>query len=346
MRLRLVVVAVFMSAAAVPGLIAYSTGVLPGPTSASADAAKVASPEFRVTSLAWPEEPLGLGATDTTVVWEQRDRSKSVAGLWAYDVRTQLPSHVLGRSSVGKGDGFFSASGTKLVWAAWAGRRGAGPPRIEAYDRATERRWTVAERGRDPSIAGGTIIWAERGVGTTRADDVLKGVNTVTDEEFSIAAQGRVRDVAICGSWVAWVSGRGAVAGVWTGSNRDAARYRLATAGMTVAMDRERVVWAARSGRHSTAIVSWNRSSRHSKVLCRLRGSASSLALGRRAVVWVMTDKTNGGDVWAYDFKRGRAYAVSAGEGQQASPVLVGGTVFWADRRSGLWELYGRALHP
>ena len=346
MRLRLVVVAVFVSATAVPGLIAYSTGLLPGATSASADVAKVASPEFRVTSLAWPKQAvLGLTATDTLIVWEQRDRSKSVAGIWAYDIRTQQPFRMLGRAGTGKGAGYPSASGDTVVWAAWAGRRGVGTPTVEAYDDDTTQRWTVAPGGRDPSVAGDIVAWVDPHGGETAADDAIDGRNIVTDEEFSIPAEGRVRDVSVWGSWVAWVSGSGAEGGVWAGSHRDSTRYQLATAGTAVAMDRGRVVWAAKYGRHSTSIVSWNRRSAHSAVLCRIRGVVGSLSLGRHFAVWVTRTKA-GGAIWVYDFKRGRAYPVSAHEGTQASPVLAGGTVFWADRRSGRWELYGRALQP
>jgi len=340
------VIAVFVSASAVPGLIAYSTGILPAPGAATTEVAKVTSPEFRVTSLGWPEEALGLSATNTLVVWEQRDRSKSVAGIWAYDVRTQRPYRLLGRSATGRGAGTPAISDDTVVWAAWPRRRGLGSPRIEGYDTDTARRWTVATRGRDPAIGGDTIVWVERGGGDGPADDAVNGENCVTDETFSIATEGRTRDVATAGSWVAWVSGRGDRAAVWTGSHRSATRYQLATTGSAVAMDRARVVWTAKSGRHSTAIVSWNRRSSHSKVLCRVRGTAGQLYISRRAIVWVTTDKNGDGDIWAYDFKRGRAYEVSSHAGRQASPVLVGTTVFWADRRSGHWELYGRALQP
>ena len=61
-------------------------------------------------------------------------------------------------------------------------------------------------------------------------------------------------------------------------------------------------------------------------------------------MVWVQD--SGRGDIWAYDFDRRRAFAVCSDGAEQASPVLVGRTVFWADRRSGQWELYGRALQP
>jgi hypothetical protein len=35
---------------------------------------------------------------------------------------------------------------------------------------------------------------------------------------------------------------------------------------------------------------------------------------------------------------------VCANGAAQADPVIAGRTVYWADRRSGRWELYGKAL--
>ena len=50
--------------------------------------------------------------------------------------------------------------------------------------------------------------------------------------------------------------------------------------------------------------------------------------------------------MWAYDFNRRRAFAVCDNGAPQANAVVVGRTVFWADKRSGEWELYGRSLQP
>jgi len=346
-RLRLVVVVVFVVAAALTGFIAYTSGILPGPTAASADSVtEAAGPESLVTTLAWPKEALGLGATNKLVVWEQRDRSRAVAGLWAYDVTMQQPYRLLGPSSVGAGAGHPGASDDTVVWAAWAGRRGAGVPRIEAYNEMTMRRWTVAERGRDPLVALDTILWIDRGGGATGADDALRGVDSVTDEAFSIPVDGRVRDVSVSGKWLAWVSGRGDKGAVWAGSLGSATRSKLAKAGTAVAAGRERVVWAGVPGRRSTAIVSWSRDEDRARILCRVPGVATALVLGRRAAVWLTTDAAGDGDIWAYDFTRDRAYVVSGNPAPQASPVLVGDTVFWADRRSGRWELYRKTLQP
>ena len=151
--------------------------------------------------------------------------------------------------------------------------------------------------------------------------------------------------MAAWGSWAAWIAGRGTSGAVWAGSYRDDTRYKLAATGTALTIDRDRVLWAAPVGRHSTAVVSWDRHSSRSKVLCRVVGTVSSLALSRRYAAWVTTRKSTGSQVWTCDFAAGKAYAVSAADSRQASPVIVAGSVYWADDRSGHWELYARSLH-
>ncbi len=342
MRTRLVVVVAFLAAVAVPAFFAYTTGIVPGPTQASAESsATVRGVARAVSSLAWPKEPLGLTATDTAVLWAQRDPSAAVAGLWSYDVRTQRAARVLGRSATGMAAGFPSASGDLIAWTAWAGRRGEGPPQIEAYDAASSRRWTVASAGRDPAAAGKSVIWVEPDAG---GGDAILGSNSLTDEDYSITAGGHVRDVAASGTWAAWIAGRGPTGGVWAGSYRNATRLRLATAGTAVAIDHDRVLWASPAGRHSAVVASWDRRSHRANVLCKVVGTVSSLALSPRYAAWVATRKATGPQVWAFDFGAGKAFAASPGDGRQVSPVIVAGSVYWADDRSGHWELYARSL--
>ena len=341
MVLRLVVVASFVAMAMVPAYLAYDAGVLPGPTQASADVAPGASASL-VASLTWPDEPLGLAATDTKVLWEQRDPSAAVAGLWAYDTRTGRTDRVLGRSATGKAAGFPAAAGELVVWAAWSGRRGAGPPRIEAYDTASTRRWTAAEQGGEPAAAGQSALWVEPD-GDGPGSDVIRGSNSLTDEEYAVKTGGHVRDLAAWGTWVAWISAGGGDVAVWAGPYNAGTRYRLAGAATAVAIDRGRVLWAAAAGRHSTRIVSWDRRSSRATVLCKVLGSASSLVLSHGYAAWVTTRKATGAQVWVYDFARERAYPVATG-GRQASPVIVAGSVYWADDRGGRWELYRQAL--
>jgi hypothetical protein len=341
-RTRLVVVAAFLAAAALPAYFAYVTGLVPGPAQASAESSATVPGVARpVASLAWPREPLGLTASHTAVLWQQRDPSAAVAGLWSHDVRTQRTERLLGRSATGKADGFPSASADLIAWSAWAGRRGEGPPRIEAYDAASTRRWTVASAGRDPSAAGDSVIWVEPDAGG--GNDTILGSNSLTDEEYSISVVGHVRDVAAWGTWAAWIAGRGTRGAVWVGSYRKATRFRLAAAGTAVAIDHDRVLWAS-PGHHSSAVVSWDRRSNRTAVLCKVDGSVSSLAMSPRYAAWVTTRKGTDPQVWAFDFGAGRAFAVSAGVGRQVSPVIVAGSVYWADDRSGHWELYARSL--
>jgi hypothetical protein len=337
------VVAAFLAMAAVPAYLAYDAGLFPGPTQASADVSPGGAAS-RVASLAWPDEALGLTATDLRVLWEQRDPSAAVAGLWAHDVRTGRTHRLLGRSATGKAAGFPAAAGELVAWAAWAARRGDGPSRIEAYDTASTRRWTAAAEGSHPAAAGRSVLWVEAdGVGA--GGDVIRGSDSLTDEEYAIRTDGRVRDLAAWGDWAAWIAVRGGTAEVWAGSFRTDARHRLAGAGTAVAIDRDRVVWAERAGRRSSRIVSWDRHSGSTTVLCKVAGSASSLALSERYAAWVTTRDGAGSRVWVVGLADGRAHAVSAGA-RQTSPVIVAGSVYWADDRDGGWALYRQALRP
>ena len=342
MRLRIVVVAAFAAMVFVPAVFAYTSGVLPGPTQASAGSAAAPSGgAHAVATLAWPKDALGLSATGTTVLWVQRDPSAAVAGLWSYDARSGATDRLLGRSGIGRAAGFPSATGDLIVWAARTGRHGDGPPAIQAYDTASQRRWTVARAGRDPIAAGDSVIWV---ASSRTGGDVLRGSNALTDEEYSITADGHIREVAAWGSWAAWISGRGKTRAVWAGSYRDGKRHRLAAAGTAVAIDQDRIVWAAAAGRDSSSIVSWDRSSRRSTVLCKVVGSVSSISLNGRYVTWVATRDATGAQVWVYAFGAGKAFPVSSSQSRQASPVIVAGTAYWADDRGGHWELYARSL--
>jgi hypothetical protein len=300
----------------------------------------------RVTSLSWPERALGLAAGGGGVIWERRLPSPAVAGLWSYDARTGRTAKVLGRASTGKTAGHPAAAGDLVVWAAWQGRRGAGRPCIEAYDTATTRRWTVAEAGRSPMVTGESVLWVERDRGGP-GEDVIRGSNSLTDEEYALKAAGRVRAADAWGSRIAWIAGGGREAGVWIASFGERTRHRLARAATAVSIDRERVLWAAPAGGHSTAIVSWDLRSGGPTVLKRLPGAASALSLTRGYATWVTTRASSGARVWVYDFGRGRAYPVTdEGVSRQASPVIVAGSVYWADDRGGDWALYRRALRP
>lgn len=344
MRARLLVIAVFVAASAVSGLLAYSTGVLPSIGQGSNDAPMSASPEFRVTSLSWPDKALGLASTSQRVVWEQRSGDRAASGLWACEVKRQLPFRLLGPRDVGRGNGFPSMDGATVTWAARALGAEDGPLQIRAFNTDTRRRFTVSPHGADPHGAGDTIVWIDTGGGRRAPRTTVAGRNTVTDERFYIAVDGLVREVAVWGPWVAWTTGQRDAARVWATDRRRRARYQLSAAGTGVAVDQRRVVWAARVGKDQSAIVVWNERTRRAKELCRVSAHARSLDLEGDLVVWAQD--SGGGDIWAYDFNRRRAFAVCSDGAEQVSPVLVSRTVFWADRRSGQWELYGRALQP
>lgn len=344
MRVRLLVVLAFVGMAAVPILLARYAGVgfVPAPQQASAESTQSGTTSSAaVTSLVWPDKPLGLAASDDRIVWEQRDRSEDVAGLWSYDVRSGDKVKLFGRRTTGKSSGFPAAAGDLVVWSAWKGRRGVGPPAIRALDSVSGRRWDVAAKGVDPIASFQSVLWVEPD-GAGPGDDVIHRVNALTDWESSVTPGGGVRAFAAWGRWVAWISDEDGA--VWAGSLEDDTRYRLAASGTAVAADHDHIAWATAVGRHSTVIVSWDRRSNRSTVLCRLAGAGASLSLSRQYAAWVMERKKTGPKVWVYDFGQSKAYQVSDSGGRQVSPVIVAGTVYWADDRSGHWELYSRSL--
>jgi hypothetical protein len=342
-RLRLLVVAAFVAMAVVPVWLAWNTGVLPGPSQASAESTgTLTTSSAAVTPLAWPKEPLSLAASDTRIYWMQRDPDPAVAGMWYYDVPAGQVDRLLGRRAAGKDSGFLTAAGDLVVWTAWAGRRGAGTPTVQAYDGLSARRWQVAAAGHSPAAADGIAVWAEPD-GMSPGDDAIRGIDSLTDEEYTISADGSVRSLAAFGRQLAWITD-GATNEVWAGSFKDTARFRLAGRGTAVAIDHDRVIWATAVGRHSSAIVCWDRSKHHATVLYRLVGTTSQLSLSKRYAAWVTTRKATGPQVWAYDFSSRKAYQVSTSGGRQVSPVILAGSVYWAGDRTGHWELYSRSL--
>jgi hypothetical protein len=341
---RVVVVVAFLAMAAVPGYLAWSSGVLPGPSQASAESTVAGGTGVSaIAPLVWPEGPLSLAAAGTRIYWEQRDPDASLAGLWYYDVLDGRTARLLGRGATGKASGSLAAAGDLVVWTSWEKKRGEGRPAVQAYNVLSMRRWEAAATGSVPAATGELTIWAEPDP-RRRGSDVVRGVSVVTDEQFHIAARGRVSAVAARGHRVAWLAGRGDTHTVWAGSFSKAGRQRLAGDATAVAIDRDRVVWAAKAGQQTTSIVAWDRGSGRSAVLTRLPGTTSSLSLSRRHAVWVTTRGSAGSQVWAYDFTTEQAYPVSSAGGRQVSPVIVAGEVYWAGDGSGRWELYSRSL--
>lgn len=347
MRLRVLVVAAFLAMSAVPVYLAWEAGLVPGPTQAAADSSGTgATAPVAVAPLVWPEAPLGLAGGRHGVYWVQRDRSAAVAGLWYYAVRDGKTRHLLGRASAGRPAGHPSASGKLLVWASRAGVSRAGGqaadrPSVQALDVVSGRRWQAAEAGRAPKAAGDVVLWVDSD-GAGHGEDAIRGANALTDEVYALRTGGRVKDYSVWRTTAVWISGPDGA--VWTGSLRGGARQQLAKRGTAVTIDGDRVVWTASAGKSSTAVVSWDRSTRGATALARLPGAASALSVSRGLAVWVLDREASGPRVWACDLAAGYVFAVDPAGGRQVSPVIVAGRVFWAGDRTGRWELYSRAL--
>lgn len=260
-----------------------------------------------------------------------------------YDVSGGHVEQLLTRQLTGKTAAFPFATSEVIVWAAWADSREKGLPSIQAYDLLSTRRWAVVHEGRVPTASGPMVAWVKPG-GAGRGDDAIHLIDSITDASSTIHAEGRVRDIAVWGTWAAWLSGRGDTTGVWVGSFHSKVRAQLAASGTAVAIDRNRVIWAVEVGQHSSEVVSWSRRSSRSDTLCRLRGTVSSLSVSDRYAVWVLTRQDTSPQVWAYDFTTGKAFPVSASRDPQVSPAVVGDQVFWADNRGGRWQLLTRSL--
>jgi hypothetical protein len=342
MRARLLVIAAFVCASAMPGLIAYGTGMLPSAGRSPDNSPTSAGPEFRVTSLGWPDKALGLASTRQLVVWEQRSGDRAASGLWAFEVPTRHAFRLLGRADLGRSSGFPTVDGATIAWATRPAGDDAGPLQIRAFNSDTRRLFTVSPHGADPQGAGSTIVWIDTSSAHGARRTTVAGRNTVTDERMAIAAGGVVREVAAWRQLVAWTTGPRATASVWAVDRRRQTRYQLSSSGTGLTVDRRRVVWASGVGENESAIFMWDQLTRRSEELCRVPAHARSLDLQGDLVVWAQD--SGGGDIWACDLNLRRAFPVCSDGAEQTRPVLAGGTVFWADRRSGHWELYGRVL--
>jgi hypothetical protein len=342
MRARLLVIAVFVAAAAVPALLAYDTGVLSSPRASSGESA--AGAEFRATSLDWPRGAEGLAASGDLVVWEQpaSGADGDADDLWAYEVTTRLPSRILPAKRVGAGVGAPDLTGSTVTWAARGGGSTSGRPLVRGFDTDTGRLFTATAGGVLARSAGQAVVWVTQAGSRTRGRDTIGVLDTVTDTSWSFPAGGRVLDLAAAGRWIAWAAGPPGGGTVWAVQWPGGARVKLGAGSASVAADARRVVWAGRAGSAGTAIMVWDPRTRKTRRLCVVPGAADSLELGTGAVAW--RQSSNCGDVGVYDFTRGRAFTVCSDGAAQADPVFAGRTVFWADRRSGRWELYGRTL--
>ena len=339
-RARLLVIAVFIAAAAAPAVLAYGTGVISSPSASGGESG--VGTEFRAASLDWPPAGGGLAASGDLVVWEQPapGGDRDADELWAYDITTRLSDRILTANRVGTGVGAPDLTGSTVAWAARSGS--SGPPRIRGFDSETGRLFTAAGCGVLARSAGDAVAWVVQAGSRARGKDRVGILDTVTDTAWSFPAGGRVLDLAAAGRWIVWAAGPPGGGTVWAARWPARSRIRLGAGSASVAADARRVVWAARAGSGGTAIMLWDPLTRETRRLCVIHGAADSLELSESAVTW--RQSSNCGDVGVYDFTRGRAFTVCANGAEQADPVIAGRTVFWADRRSGHWELYGRAL--
>jgi len=335
------VIAVFVAAAAVSALLAHSTGVLSSPGASGGGPG--GGTEFRAAALGWPRRAEGLAASGDLVVWEQPalGADGDADDLWAYATTTRLPSRILTAKRVGAGVGAPDIAGSTVTWAARNGGSASGSTLVRAFDNATGRSFT-AGRGVLARSTGEAVAWVTRAGSRTRGRDTINVLDTVTDTPWSFPAGGRVLDLAASGRWIVWAAGPAGGGTVWAARWPGRSRVRLGGASVSVAAEGRRIVWAARTGSGGTAIMLWDPATRVSRRLCVVVGAADSLALGADAVAW--RQSANRGDVGFYDFTRGRAFTVCCNGAAQADPVIAGRTVFWADRRSGRWELFGKTL--
>ena len=317
MRLRLVVVGAFLAMAVVPAVFAYTTGVLPGPTQASAESATGSvGAAHPVATLAWPKDPPrthgdgrrgALGAAGS-----KRECSRPVVLQRAHTghqpgprpladrERRRLPQRVREPDrvgDVGRAPRRRRAAhrGLRCGHRAPLDRR-TGRPR--PHGRRRERDLGRRRRGRRQRRRPRQQLADRRGVLHHRR-----------------RPRPRCRRLGLRADWLAGA----ARSAVWAGSYHGGARHKLAAAGTAIAIDGDRVVWAAGGGK--AAVVAWDRGSRRTKVLCRVAGSVSSLVLSHRYAAWITTSDAAGPQpVWSCDFAAGEAGAVEPGSRHQAGP--------------------------
>ena len=340
MKIRLFVIAVFVSAAAVPGFLAMEAGLLKGASPAGGQTARVAGTEFQVTPLDWPDLAQGLSTTSSSVIWMRHGTSSTFQGLWAYDTASQQSYRWLGPGEAFPGVGSPSGAGTLVTWARRT--KGVAQPEVRGYDSFTRRRFLVAASGQQPVASSRGIAYVRKPAAGSGAGDVVCDYDTVTGAQRKFAAGGRVHDVATWDTWAAWIAGPGGAAPVYAASRRSPTVLKLAAAGTAVAVSHNGVAWSAPSSGGRSAIMLWDRSAGKTRQLYQVSGRVLELTRTDSLVVWQAS--AGNGDIWAYDLKRGAAFPICMNAARQADPVIVGGTVYWADNRSGSWVLFGRSV--
>jgi hypothetical protein len=338
---RLVVLTAFAGTLIAIGLVAYSSGIV-APSAQSAPGVAGVGEGLSVASLAWPGRALGLAATSGGVVWEQHSRAASVNGLWLFDATRGSVRRLLSTTAMVRPGAVLTACGSTVIW---SGReRGSGRPdgRVCGFDLLTQRRFTAARHGAAPAAGKNIVVWVVGAGGHGTPGSTVAGLDLVSDARFTLDTGCEVRQVAATGHWIAWL-GCGADAGTLCALDRRTGRtYMVARHGTALALDENRLVWASPERGGRTAIGLWDTSRRRSQRLLTVRGDVGHLVMSHDLLAWEQT--SNAGDVWAYDLPSRQAFPVCATAAAQTDPVVVGRTVYWADRRSGHWELYRSAV--
>ena len=329
MRVRLLIVAVFVAALLLAVSAAFGAGLL-HETAADAQLSVSASDHVNVTrdSLDARRRPHGGG----------RRRDLAAPGWRPVGLRHRAPR---GRTDPGSASGGQRRGRAQRLQATvvWTARRPGRPPQVRLLD-AEVGHVTQLAAGADPVVGGATVAWVVR----ARGGDTVDVLDWVTDERAVFPAGGHVRDITAYGGWVAWTAKRGARTRLWSARlSRPGTRYVLGGGATALAMDARRTVWAVPSGAGHAELMAWDHKARHAVLLARVPGPVTSLTLSAGAIAWTRATAA-GADIWRCAPAGGHATPVTQAPGNQVSPVFVGDTLYWADNGSGHWELCARTL--
>jgi len=120
--------------------------------------------------------------------------------------------------------------------------------------------------------------------GAAPAEDVLTGLDVVTDEELHLAVAERLHDLAVCGQDAAWVSGNGASGFVWAGSLFGASRQRLTAAAVEVVMGEQHIVRVVTGQRGNAAVCAYGFAQRRAFAVSDHPGRTASPVLAGKTV--------------------------------------------------------------
>ena len=184
-------------------------------------------------------------AGETPGLWEQRDRSAD-GGRHLVLRRADRRDRAAARARRGTASPPGSRRRPATSSPGSPGRAGAATAR-PASRRSTSRSRTAGvstTAGRAPRVPASSSSGSSRTATAAARTSSAASTRSPTRSTPSTPAAA-CRSFAASGPWAVWISGSGSAGEVWAGSFRSATRYRLASSGTAVAMDRDRVVWAA-----------------------------------------------------------------------------------------------------